>query len=112
MLEALDDASKKVSMPNPDYATWVARDQFVQGWLNNSISLDILAYVLDAKTTAETWAIISAMFKSASKAKVSHLRTALNNTKKKEMTAEQISPRCPVYALSLRQLGNILMMNR
>jgi hypothetical protein len=29
------------------------------------------------------------MFKSASKAKVSHLRTALNNTKKKEMTAEQ-----------------------
>jgi hypothetical protein len=89
MLEALDDAGKKVSMPNPDYATWVARDQFVQGWFNNSISPDILAYVLDTETTAETWAIISAMFKSASKAKVSHLRTALNNTKKKEMTAEQ-----------------------
>jgi hypothetical protein len=29
MLEALDDAGKKVSMPNPDYATWVACDQFV-----------------------------------------------------------------------------------
>jgi hypothetical protein len=75
-------------MPNPDYATWVARGQFVQGWLNDSISSDILPYVLDAETTAETWAIISAMFKSASKAKVLHLRTALNNTKKKEMTAE------------------------
>jgi hypothetical protein len=89
MLEALDDVGKKVSMPNPDYATWVARDQFVQGWLNNSISPDILAYVLDEETTAETWAIISAMFKSAFKAKVSHLRTALNNTKKKKMTVEQ-----------------------
>jgi hypothetical protein len=88
MLEVLDDAGKKVSMPNPDYATWVARDRFVQGWLNNSISSDILAYVLDAKTMAETWAIISAMFKSASKTKVLHLRTALNNTKKKEMTAK------------------------
>jgi hypothetical protein len=87
MLEAPDDAGK-VSMPNPDYATWVARDQFEQGWLNNSISPDILAYVLDTETTAETWAIISAMFKSASKAKVSHLQTSLNNTKKKEMTAE------------------------
>jgi hypothetical protein len=54
MLEALDDAGKKVSMPNHDYATWVARDQFVQGWLDNSISPDILAYVLDAETTAET----------------------------------------------------------
>jgi hypothetical protein len=85
MLEALDDVGKKVSMPNPDYATWVARDQFVQGWLNNS---DILTYVLDMETMTETWAIISAMFKSASNAKVSHLRTALNNTKKKEMTTE------------------------
>jgi hypothetical protein len=42
----------------------------------------------DKTSTAETWATISAMFASTSKAKVSHLRTALNNTKKKEMTAE------------------------
>jgi hypothetical protein len=69
-------------MPNPDYATWVTRDQFVQGWLNNSISPDILAHVLDKETTADTWATISAMFAPASKAKVSHLRS-LNNTKKR-----------------------------
>jgi hypothetical protein len=31
ILEALDDDGKKVSMPNPAYATWVTRDQFVQG---------------------------------------------------------------------------------
>jgi hypothetical protein len=37
---------------------------------------------------AETWATISAMFKSASKPKVSRVRTALNNTNKKEMTVE------------------------
>jgi hypothetical protein len=55
-------------MSNPDYVTWVARDQFVKGWLNNSISPDILAHVLDTETTDETWATISAMFKSASKA--------------------------------------------
>jgi hypothetical protein len=66
MLEMLDDVGKKISMPNTDYATWVARDQFVQGWLNNSIFPDILAYVLDAETMAKTWAIISAMFKSTS----------------------------------------------
>jgi hypothetical protein len=76
-------------MPNPDYATWVVREQFVHGWLSNSISPDILAYVLNTETMTETWATISAMFKSASKEKVSHLRTVLNNTRKKEMTAEQ-----------------------
>jgi hypothetical protein len=59
MLEVLNDAEKKVSMPNPDYATWVARDQFVKGWLNNSISMNILAHVLDMETTAKTWATTS-----------------------------------------------------
>jgi hypothetical protein len=43
MLETLDDAGKKISMPNTDYATWVVCDQFMQGWLNNSIFPDILA---------------------------------------------------------------------
>jgi hypothetical protein len=89
MLEATDDAGKKISIPNPDYDTWIARDQFVQGWLNESFSPDILAHVLDKTSTVETWATISTMFASASKAKVSHLRTSLNNTKKKEMTTEQ-----------------------
>jgi hypothetical protein len=42
MLDALDDAGKKVSMPNLDYTTWVACNQFVQGWLHNSISPDII----------------------------------------------------------------------
>jgi hypothetical protein len=108
MLEALDDAGKKVSMPNPDYATWVARDQFVQGWLNNSISPDILAYVLDAETTPETWAIVSAMFKSASKAKVSHMRTALNNSKKKEMTAERYISKTSGFHSELAADGKII----
>jgi hypothetical protein len=77
MLEATDDAGKKISIPNPDYDTWIARDQFVQGWLNESFSPDILAHVLDKTSTVETWATISTMFASASKAKVSHLRTSL-----------------------------------
>ncbi|KAK1613284.1 hypothetical protein QYE76_036957 [Lolium multiflorum] len=88
-LEVTDDARKKLTVPNPSYSTWVARDQFVQGWLNNSLSPDILAHVLDKTSTAETWSTISALFASASKAKVSHLRTTLNNTKKKEMTVEK-----------------------
>jgi hypothetical protein len=108
MMEALDDAGKKISMPNPDYATWLACDQFVPGWLNNSISPDILAHVLDVKTMAETWVIISAMFKSASKAKVSHLRTALNNTKKKEMTAEQYISKMSGFRSKLATAGKII----
>ena len=46
-LEAEDDNGKKITIPNPEYASWIARDQHVQGWLNNSLSQDILAHVLD-----------------------------------------------------------------
>jgi hypothetical protein len=77
-------------------------------WLNNSISPDILAYVLDVETTAETWAIISGMFKSASKVKVSHLRTSLNNTKKKEMTAEQYIFKMSGFRFELVAAGKII----
>jgi hypothetical protein len=108
MLEALDDAGKNVSMLNPDYATWVAHDQFVQGWLNNSISPDILAHVPDMETTTKTWATISAMLKSASKAKVSHLQTTLNNTKKKEMIAEQYISKMTGLRSKLAATGKII----
>jgi hypothetical protein len=108
MPEATDDAGKKISIPNPDYATWIARDQFVQGWLNESLSPDILAHVLDKTSTAETWAKISVMFASASKAKVSHLRTALNNTKKKEMTEEQYLSKMTGFRSELAAAGKLI----
>jgi hypothetical protein len=48
------------------------------------------------------------MFKSASKAKVSHLRTALNNSKKKEMTAEQYISKMPGFHSELAVAGKII----
>jgi hypothetical protein len=48
----------------------------------NSLSPEILAHVLDYETTVEVWSSITGMLSSASKSKVSNLRTALTNTKK------------------------------
>jgi hypothetical protein len=48
------------------------------------------------------------MFKSASKAKVSHLRTALNNTKKKEMTTEQYISKMSSFCSELAAAGKII----
>ncbi|XP_071685423.1 uncharacterized protein [Lolium perenne] len=107
-LEATDSDGKKITIPNPDYATWAARDQFVQGWINDSLSPDILAHVLDKTSTADTWETISKMFASASKAKVSHLRTALNTTKKKEMTAEQYLSKMTGFRSELAAAGKTI----
>jgi hypothetical protein len=45
------------------------------------MSPDILAHVFEHESTVEVWATIVVMFSSASRLKISHLRTALNNTK-------------------------------
>jgi hypothetical protein len=48
------------------------------------------------------------MFASASKAKVSHLRTTLNNTKKKEMTAEQYLSKMSGFRSELAAAGKLI----
>jgi hypothetical protein len=80
----------------------------VQGWINESLSSDILAHILDKTSTAETWATISAMFASASKAKASHVWTALNNSKKKEMTAEQYLSKMTGFLSELAAAGKLI----
>ena len=76
--------------------------------MNNSLSPDILAHVLDKPSTTETWATISAMFASASKAKVSHLRTALNTTKKKELTADKYLTKMTGFRSELAATGKTI----
>ena len=87
VLEAEDAAGKKKTIPNPDYATWIARDQAVLSYLVNSFSPDILAHVVGLETTEVVWGAITKMFSTQSIAKINHLRGALNTTKKNNLTA-------------------------
>jgi hypothetical protein len=51
-----EDANKKrVSVVNPAYETWIARDQLVLRWLVNALSPDVLAHVVGIETSAEVW---------------------------------------------------------
>jgi hypothetical protein len=45
-METEDENKNKISMENPAYATWIARDQQVLHFLLNSLSLDILSHVI------------------------------------------------------------------
>jgi hypothetical protein len=85
-IEAEDSDKKKVIIPNPCYAIWISRDQHVLNYIVNSLSPGILTHVLEKEITFEVWSTITSMFSSMYRSKVSHLRTTLNNTKKKEMT--------------------------
>ena len=57
------DGEKKV-IPNPDYSVWNARDQVVLGFLNKSMSPDVLAQVFDLEHAADVWKEITNLFSS------------------------------------------------
>jgi hypothetical protein len=86
-VEEEDEDKKKIGqVPNPAYTAWVSWDQMVVSFLVNSLTPEILAHVLDLDTSAEIWRVITSMCTAQSRARVQHLRSALNNTKKLDMT--------------------------
>lgn len=79
--------SSEVLTPNPAYATWVAQDQQLLGYINSSLSKEVLAQVVTATTAVEAWKAIQEMCASQSRARVIHLRQKLATTRKGEMSA-------------------------
>jgi hypothetical protein len=65
-----DADGKEQSVPNPDYTTWMARDQAVLGFLSNSLSPEVLGQVASHISAAPMWAAIEAMFVAQSRSRV------------------------------------------
>jgi hypothetical protein len=55
----IEKYSKKLTVPNPDYAVWRVSDQHVLTYLVTSLSREVLAGVASNATAATMWAAIS-----------------------------------------------------
>ena len=107
-IEVEDSAQKKSMVDNPAYLAWVARDQQVLRFLLNLLSPDILSHVLGMDSTIEAWSVLSKMFSTASRTKVQHLRSALNDTKKSTMSVHQYFTTMKGFASELAVVGKPL----
>lgn len=105
ILETEDENQKKVTIPNPSYSSWIARDQQVLRWLLNALSPDVLAHVIGLETSAEAWAAINAHVSASSKSRVQHLRTALVETKELDMSADKYFSKMKAIAQELAAAG-------
>jgi hypothetical protein len=62
---AKGDDNKESPIPNPNYETWIAKDQQVLNYLLSSLSKEIFSQVTSsAETTATAWAAIEGIFTS------------------------------------------------
>jgi hypothetical protein len=104
-VEVEDSEKNKVTVPNSAYVDWMAKDQQVLRFLLNTLSPDVLSHLLEVTSTAEAWAAINAMFKTASRTKAQHLRGEPNDTKKLSLTADQYYTKMRGFASELSALG-------
>jgi hypothetical protein len=99
---------KTMSVPNPTYDSWLVRDQQVLTFLVGGICLEILSQAVGMEHAAEVWSPINSMFTSRSGANVTHLRAALSNTKKINMTADQYVNKMKGFATELAAAGRTI----
>uniref|UniRef100_A0ACD5TU89 Uncharacterized protein n=1 Tax=Avena sativa TaxID=4498 RepID=A0ACD5TU89_AVESA len=107
-LEVEDENQKKIIIPNPAYSVWLSRDQTVLGFLVNSLSPEIIPHVVGLATSAEVWSVLTKMFSSHSRTKINHLRGALNNTKKNELTVAQFFATMKGFSSELAAAGKVV----
>ena len=81
------DKSGTETVPNPEYARWIAQDQQVLGSLLTSLSREVLTQVVSMKTSAQVWSALEEMYSSVSRSRIIQLRTLFAGTRKNEMTA-------------------------
>jgi hypothetical protein len=82
----IEKDSKKLTVPNLDYAVWRVRDQHVLTYLVTSLSQEVLAGVASNAMAATMWATISQSFASQLRSCVLHLRNQLVATRKGDMS--------------------------
>ena len=89
-------------VPNPAYATWVAQDQQVLGFLLSSLTRGVLIQVSSLEHSAEVWAALTAMYSSQSRAQVMQIRMQLASAQKGEKRVSE-------YFARMRSLGDAMM---
>ena len=107
-LEVEDDNKKKIKIENPDYLTWIARDQQVLRFIINSLSPDVLAHVIGLESSADVWSAINALVSSKSRSRIQQLRSALNDSKKGDLSATKYIAKMKNFASELAAAGKPL----
>lgn len=59
---------------NPDFLSWIRRDQYLVSWMLSSISESMLGNITRCVTAKEIWSILEDLFQSQSKARVLQLK--------------------------------------
>ena len=75
-----------INRPNHEYQIWKKQDHILLSWLLSSLSEGILGTVVDSSTSCEFWTTLANQFGARTRARILHLRTPIQTTKKGSLT--------------------------
>lgn len=87
--------------PNPDFLSWIRRDQYLMSWMLSSISECMLGNVTRCTTARDVWLVLESLFQSQSKARIMQLKLQLQTQKKGDLTVDD-------YVLKMRGIADLL----
>jgi hypothetical protein len=96
------------TVPNPEYARWIARDQAVLGYLLSSLTREVLTNVATLSSSAEVWSTLVATYASHTRARSVNMRIALATTKKGAATTTKFYTKMKGYVDDMSTAGQPL----
>ena len=95
-----------VTTPNPEYQVWKKQDHILLSWLLSSLIEEVLDTVVDCSTSLEVWTTLSNQFGARTRARILHLRTQIQTTKKSSLTIHEYYSRMKSILNALRAAGS------
>jgi hypothetical protein len=93
------------TMTNPAYASWVARDQAILGYLLSSLTHETLLHVSRSTTAAHGWGTLTNLYSSQTCARSVNVRITLATTRNNQLSVSN-------YYAKMSQLADDLAASR
>ncbi|KAH9783576.1 reverse transcriptase Ty1/copia-type domain-containing protein [Citrus sinensis] len=91
---------------NHEYQIWQKQDHILLSWLLSSLSEGVLGTVVDCYTSCEVWTTLANQFGARTRARILHLRTQIQTTKKGLLTIHDYYSKMKSMLNQLRAVGN------
>ncbi|KAK9205514.1 hypothetical protein WN943_015782 [Citrus x changshan-huyou] len=95
-----------ITTPNPQFQIWRRNDQQLMSWLLSTLSEEVLSAVVGARSSLDVWQILATQFGARSRARVLHLRTQIQTTKKGSTTIHEYYMKMKTTLDALRAAGS------
>ncbi|KAL9414549.1 hypothetical protein AB3S75_042924 [Citrus x aurantiifolia] len=95
-----------INTPNLEYQIWKKQDHILLSWLLSSLSEGVLGTVIDCYTSCEVWTSLTNQFGARTRARILHLRTQIQTTKKGSLNIHDYYSRMKSMLNQLRAVGN------